>query len=255
MYTICALLNTRKFVAIAPSRPHPSQNLLELYDLSEIQRRVARLDPAGNKIKLRKSYASKVKNLGLEGVNKASPNQGELQGLVDPLWSSEVAPGVSMWDNRWQELKLGDSTHETDLLSKLDSALQFQPGRLPKLEHETWKKTLGLDETSIAAKNAAASKAAKPVVANAHLAKTAPGTAMRSSAPSSPRNGIRLERSGKKRSYGDSSFEGYGEGFEDDGYSTGGIDDTGRRRDSNKRQKRKVSIKPTGFYEMFSAGS
>ena len=239
---ICALLKTLTTVAIAPSQPHPSQNLLELYDLSVIQQRVARLDPAGNKIKLRKSYASKVKNLGLEGLNKAAPNQMELQGLVDPLWSTEVDTGLTMWDQRWQEFKLGDANGENDLLGKLNSALQLQPGRLPKAEHEQWKKTLGLDEAAIVAKSAGVPKDAKQATTNAHLARTAPATALRSSAPSSPRNGVRSVRTGKKRSYGDSSFEGYGEGFEDDVYSTDGVDDTGRRRDSNKRQKRKVSF-------------
>ncbi|CAK1355923.1 Mediator of RNA polymerase II transcription subunit 19 [Cercospora beticola] len=220
---------------IVPSRPHASQNLLALYDLSAIQKRVARVDDAGNKIKLRKSYASKVKNLGLEGLNKAAPNQGELRGLVDPDWNFETAPGQTLWDQTWQELKLGDSAAENELLGKLDSALQFQPGRLPRNEHEAWKKTLGLDESTLAAKSLAASKDAKRPVPNAHLAKTAPATAMRSSAPSSPRNGQRLDRAGKKRSYGDSSFEGYGEGYEDDT----DLDDNGRRRDSSKRQKRK----------------
>lgn len=239
---ICALLKTLTSVAIAPSQPHPSQDLIQLYGLSEIQGKVARQDPDGNKIKLRKSYASKVKNLGLEGLNKALPNQSELEGLVDPLWSSEVEPGLTMWDQRWQEFKLGDPATENDLFGKLNSALQFQPGRLPKAEHDQWKKTLGLDEIAIAAKPSGLPKDAKQsVTTNAHLARTAPGTAMRSSAPSSPRNGIRSVRTGKKRSYGDSSFEGYGEGFEDDVYSTDGVDDTGRRRDSNKRQKRKVS--------------
>lgn len=209
--------------------------------MSDIQRRVARLDPAGNKIKLRKSYASKVKNLGLEGLNKAVPNQSELEGLVDPLWSSEVAPGLTMWDQRWQEFRLGDAAAETDLLGKLNSALQFQTGRLPKSEHEQWRKSLGLDEIAVAAKNAGVSRDPKQATASAHLARTAPAAALRSSAPSSPRNGARAVRTGKKRGYGDSSFEGYGEGFEDDVYSTDGVDDTGRRRDPNKRQKRKVS--------------
>ncbi|KAF2214778.1 hypothetical protein CERZMDRAFT_82700 [Cercospora zeae-maydis SCOH1-5] len=220
---------------IVPSRPHVSQNLLALYDLSAIQRRVARVDEAGNKIKLRKSYANKVKNLGLEGLNKATPNRGELEGLTDPGWSMEVAPGQTMWDQKWQENKLGDPAAENELLGKLDSALQFQPGRLPKVEHESWKKTLGLDESTLAAKSLAAAKDAKRPAPPAHLAKTAPATAMKNSAPSSPRNGQRLDRTGKKRSYGDSSFEGYGEGYEDDT----DLDDNGRRRDSSKRQKRK----------------
>lgn len=167
---------------------------------------------------------------------------------MDPDWNFETAPGQTLWDQTWQELRLGDSAAENELLGKLDSALQFQPGRLPRTEHEAWKKTLGLDESTLAAKSLAASKDAKRPVPNAHLAKTAPATAMRASAPSSPRNGQRLDRAGKKRSYGDSSFEGYGEGYEDDT----DLDDNGRRRDSSKRQKRKVSSSPFGAYQASS---
>lgn len=206
-----------------------------------------RRDPVtGAKINtLRKSYANKLKTLGLEGKNKAVPNQGELSGLLDPAWSFEQSPGVTLWDNHWSERgKLGDSNAENEMLSKLDSALRMESGRLPAKEHENWKSVLGLDDpvASATAKGAGTGNATKlPSAVNPQLAKTSASHAMRNSAPATPSNQIRPDRKGKKRSYDDSSFEGYNQGYDDDGYSTGGIDDTGRRHDSSKRQKRKVS--------------
>lgn len=247
----CALLNfVHHTTACPPSQPHATQNLIELYGLQSIQQKVARKDPiTGEKInKMRKSYATKVKDLGLEGKNKAVSNQGELAAILDPDWNAMTANGSTWWDERWQELRLDDEKAQAQVLSKLDSALHMEPGRLPAKEHEEWKSTLGLDDSASLAKAAPAPSAVKQPAINAHLAKTAPAAAARGSAPSSPRNGIRPDRTGKKRSYRDSSFEGYNDGFEDDGYSTGGVDDTGRRRDSTKRQKRKVSVKDAGFY-------
>lgn len=60
--------------------------------------------------------------------------------------------------------------------------------------------------------------------------KTAPGTplgahgaaGLKSKQPTTQAPGVpRPQRANKKRGYGDSSFEGYGDGFPDDGYSTG----------------------------------
>ncbi|KXT04319.1 hypothetical protein AC578_7979 [Pseudocercospora eumusae] len=228
---------------VPPSRPHPSQDLIELYGLKRIQANVRRRDPVtGAKINtMRKSYANKLKTLGLEGRNKAVPNQGELSGLLDPGWSQEMQPGsgVTLWDNNWSERgKLGDSNAEADLLSKLDAALKMGPGQLPGKERESWNNVLGLDDPSVPSKGATATAKA-PLASNPALAKTSAAHAMSSSAPASPRNQIRPDRKGKKRSYDDSSFEGYNQGYDDDGYSTGGLDDTGRRRDASKRQKRK----------------
>jgi hypothetical protein len=253
-----ALLNAPDYPAIVPSRPHPTHNLISVFDLQAIQKKVARRDPVtGEKINpLRKSYANKVKFLGLEGKNKAQPNNGELEGLVEPGWNMDVGDGVTMWDQRWQDFRLDDEKPKEDILSKLESALKMEPGRLPKQEHAEWKNTLGLDDVAAAVaaaatttKPAAAAVAAKPLPGNLHLAHTAPAMAARNSAPSSPRNAIRPDRTGKKRRYNDSSFEGYNDGYDEDGYNTGGVDENGRRRDaSSKRQKRKVSVKNAGFH-------
>ena len=73
--------------AIAPARPHPSQNLIDLYSLQGVQASVTRHDAAGNKInKLRKSYEGKVKQLGLSGRSKAQMGNGALAGLIVPEW-------------------------------------------------------------------------------------------------------------------------------------------------------------------------
>ena len=230
--------------------------MLSLYGLERIQGSVARRDlVTGEKInKLRSSYTGKVKDLGLEGKNKASKNQFELMGLMDPDWDAPLQDGRTLWDER-----MGDAT--TDLmnggkgvLDLLDGALSgMRPGHLPKQEHEHWKGLLGLDET--AANQPPTTNKPLPGMAPAPpktaatnlLSKTAP---MRNSAPSSPRNAItaRPERTGKKRRYDESSYEGY----EEDGYSTGG--DTGRRGSGGKRQKRKVSGRLSGYYSQLEGG-
>jgi hypothetical protein len=242
---------------------------MSLYSLKNLQQSVARRDPVtGEKINvLRKSYTNKVKDLGLEGRNKATKSVNELWGLVDPGWNSLEADGRTVWETRRADALLGE--HDMDsMLGLLDSALGgVREGHLPKAEHEHWKGLLGLDEAANAA--AAATKqpphpsSSVPLAQGskigapnpAFLAKTAPGAAVRNSAPASPRNtngpGVasRPDRAGKKRRYDESSYEGY----EDDGYDTGGVDDSNRRGSSGgKRQKRKVSGRQPGFFSQFT---
>lgn len=227
--------------AIAPSRPHPSQDLLQLYDLKRIQASVARKDPVtGEKINvMRKSYANKVKALGLEGRNKADKNLKELEGLSDAGWGQMVDGNRTMFQAHWesQNTVLGNADHENEMLRKLDAALKMEPGKLPDKEHNQWKNMLGLDEPAAAAGAATKGPAAK-FPAGSAFAKTAPAMAARNSAPASPKAAIRPDRNGKKRRYNDSSFEGYD--LEDDGHLSAGVDDTGRRVSGSKRQKRKV---------------
>ncbi|KJX95417.1 hypothetical protein TI39_contig4114g00003 [Zymoseptoria brevis] len=228
---------------IAISRPHPSQDLIQLYDLKRIQAAVARRDPVtGEKINvLRKSYANKVKKLGLEGLNKAQSNLHELEGLLDPMWNNDAGNGATLWENHCEPMRMDKADVQEDLLNKLDDALRMKPGRLPAKEHEQWKSMLGLDEAiapAVATKGGNTPNAAK-LSGTSAFAKTSPGTGARNSAPASPRSLSRPDRSNKRRRYDDTSYEGYQQGFEDDGYSTGGVDDTGRRGSGVKRQKRK----------------
>jgi hypothetical protein len=240
-----------------------------MYSLKTLQHSVARRDPVtGEKINpLRKSYTNKVKDLGLEGKVKATKSQNELWGVVDPRWDIIAEGGQTQWQAQRGELMLGDSAME-NVLGMLDSALGgMREGHLPKAEHEKWKGLLGLDESTTAAAGPAkplphpssyvplaqGSKSGAPNPA--FLAKTALGAAVRNSAPASPRNAngpavaVRPDRAGKKRRYDESSYEGY----EDDGYDTGGVDDSNRRGSGGgKRQKRKVRGRDAGYYSQFA---
>lgn len=246
-------------IAIIPSAPHPSQDLIQLYSLKRLQASVARRDPVtGAKInKLRKSYEGKVKELGLDGRNKATKSEAILEGLADPGWDMKGGDGTTLWEGselRDPPLLVGDSGAEAlnRIEGLLQRALDLRRGHLPASEHNGWRNLLGLDDAMPnAANNAKAASAAaassSPAVksaANNLLAKAAPATTLRNSAPASPRTstGARPERVGKKRRYDESSYAGYQEAYEDDGYSTGGADDAGRRGTGGaKRQKRKVS--------------
>lgn len=253
------LNNVLTITAVQISRPQPSQDLLALYDLTRIQASVARKDAAGNKInKLRKSYEGKLKDLSIEGRNKARQNEHELEGLVHPDWSMVLPSGKTMFEEAKSDAWLESREAVDNMVGMLSSALNMRPGHLPKQEHENWKHQLGLDDvakastvvsnSTVSANNAFNSALAAPTKTPASnlLSKTAPATAMRNSAPASPKNNLgvsRPDRAGKKRRYDDSSFVGY-EGYDDDGYSTGGVDESGRRGSGGtKRQKRKVSLR------------
>ncbi|KAK4506583.1 hypothetical protein PRZ48_000315 [Zasmidium cellare] len=227
---------------IPPVRPEPSLDLIQLYSLQRIQASVARRDPrTGEKInKLRKSYENKVKALGLEGRNKATQNEHELWGLVDPAWEQELEPGLTGWQQKLREVNLPLARTEAhdNVFSKLDAALALHPGRLPPKEHKEYQSMLGLDDPAVGVKPGMNKVPNGPVSA---VAKTAPATQIRNSAPASPGSMAgRPDRANKKRRYDDASYVGYQEGYEDDGYSTGGMDDTGRHgSNAAKRQKRK----------------
>lgn len=216
-------------LAIARQRPHPTQDLLELYDLRAIQASVQRKDPlTGEKInKLRKSYEGKLKDLNLEGRNKATESRKELEGLIDPAWDSLTQNGTTLWQEQNPTADL-EGPAKNDILANLDAALSFKPGRLPKVEHDRWRHSLGLDDGG---KVSAAAGAGPPKNVTSNFLKTNAGFSVRNSAPASPRNiPGRPERTSKKRRYDDRSYEGY----EDDGYSTGDVDD----RSAGKRRKR-----------------
>ncbi|KAH0403285.1 Rox3-domain-containing protein, partial [Aureobasidium melanogenum] len=217
------------------SRPHPNEDLIHLYGLQSIANSVRRTDPVtGEKInKLRKSYEGKVKNFGLSGKNKPTDIEGELGGFMQ--WDEG-----SWYDQRIHGREL-DKAESSSLMANLGRALTMNPGTLPADEHNKWKAILGLDDG-----NKTPSQPANKMVAHPQMLK-AQASSMRASAPASPRashpNGIRPDRSNKKRRYDESSYTGYNESYqEDDGYSTGGLDD---KRNSATKKRRKDF--PTNF--------
>ena len=243
--------------AIAPMRPLPNDDILTLYGLKGIQASVARKDPVtGAKInKLRKSYAGKLTSLGVEGNTKVEIKEGhhgtsdppdtlpmkDLTEIVNPAWEWPTGPnGETQWDERMKDFEIGGPS-TNDLLSKLNGALTMKSGKLPKPEHDQWKNYLAFSDAKATPAPAPTAVKGAPGLsaANHAISKTSPLNGMRNSAPASPRGVARPDRAGKKRSYGEHTWEGY----EDDGYSTGGQEGSG-----SKRQKRKVSAKGPGYY-------
>lgn len=240
---------------------------------------MARRDPnTGEKlVKLRKSYENQIKALEIEGRIKPKPTDFVLLKMMDPEkdWADEE--GRPMWEREMEgedgEAVLGGGSELESVEAFLNTggALDLRPGSLPRTENESWKHFLGFDDLTTSAPPA---KTAASTIATPHgpsrtasstnplLTRTLQQPAVKNnSAPASPRNthinhpsGLRPERSGKKRRYDESSYAGYAEGYEDDGYSTGGGGGLDERRGSQgrtgsgsaggggiKRQKRKVS--------------
>jgi len=230
---------------VTRSRPHASDNMIALYSLQDIQASVARYDPlTGAKTSLRKSYNGKLKTLGLEGRPFAKPNQRELEGLAEDAWDEPGPDGKTYFDMFFDGIELGNAAAESEIMASLGAAFTFNIGHLSDEEENKWKGYLGLDDEKAPAQKIAKGtpqqSAMRPTAAAIALAKTVPNVMQRASAPASPANSAnRPDRANKRRRYDDSSFEGYDN---DDGYSTGGVDDRGTG--GPKRQKRKVSEYP-----------
>lgn len=125
-------------------------------------------------------------------------------------------------------------------LSRLAKAVQLEPGQVPR--NAEWENVLGHDKAKGAAEEVKSRKQevhreapqTNPVKANGHSSGEVSAQA-RSEA-------IRPKRAGKRRRYNDDSFEGYGEGYDDDlgeDYST---DEGSRRSSGSKKKRRKVRL-------------
>ena len=223
-----------------PPLPPLTRNLLSLYDLDDLQSSVARIDPlTGEKINImRKTYAGKLKTLGLAGKNKpVKHEEGKGMSLLD----------LTRWpEEEWQNQKVhGKDVHEglsESTLAKLDKAMQMQPGPLPN--NNEWEELLGYEKVKPVEQNAKTTKlAASNIKSNAQTNDTTANA-----------KAIRPKREGRKRRYDERSFEGYGEGFVDDeldiGYSSG--DTQFSRRSSSYKKRKKVSpIKAISYQPYF----
>lgn len=215
------------------SRPHTSQNLIELYGLNSIAASVARIDPVtGEKInKLRKSYEGKVKTLQIAGKNKAVKVPDEFTNLLQ--WPEQE------WHNQKVHGKNALDGLSGDLLGMLDRAVQMAPGKLPAAEADKWRNLVATDD-GVKSKAAAEIVGKKPVQPAPNARSLAvPSPALKPSRP---------ERSGTKRRYNETSFVGYGEGFADDDIadSTGGEDDGRSGITKKKRRKDYPAGSPLG---------
>ncbi|KAH0846527.1 rox3 family protein [Fonsecaea pedrosoi] len=186
-------------------KPNPQQHLLALYGLGPLLHSVARTDPrTGEKInKLRKSYEGQIKGFALAGRNK--PVKGERNVEEDQPGPLRRMAGSSAWglqpDEQWNAEHAKSKIEVTpDFRNKLKQAMQMQPGTVRNNAH--WEDMLGFDKP-------------KPNVAPVQQPTPRPvanGVVRQSQQPSAE---AKRQTRGKKRSYGDDSFVGYGEGYSD----------------------------------------
>lgn len=193
--------------SLPQSRPHCTQNLLELYGLNDLARSVARTDPiSGEKInKLRKSYEGHIKAMQIAGKAKATKMEFALTGPLgwpDPIWEAEKGNIQQMKET------MDDKGHFTaGFNEQLNRALSgMAPGPLPSSEAQKYRAYLGTDEITKPKADGILSRnplhtSSIPTPSHTTLAQ------QRLSRP---------ERSGSKRSYEDGSFQGYGEGIDPD---------------------------------------
>ncbi|KAL2197536.1 mediator of RNA polymerase II transcription subunit 19 [Corynascus similis CBS 632.67] len=213
-------------------RPDVSEDLFEMYGLTGLANEVARVLPNGEKNALRKTYKGHIKKLGVQGhfdEVKQDPNREYsltyLMKLPQDVWDFQHVRG--------QDIKDGLSS---EVQQKLQRAMTMSKGVVPKSQ---WDSSVLGDLGP--GKGDRQSMSARPTAPNTPIPSAGlQGLARPKVGTPLPQDTARSMRNIKKRSYGDSSFEGYGEGYGDDetgadtGYSTG----EGEMASGQKRRKK-----------------
>ncbi|KAL6360409.1 hypothetical protein LRP88_06115 [Fusarium phalaenopsidis] len=216
------------------SLPRISEDLYEMFNLTGLAAEVAREKPNGEKNALRSSYTGHIKRLGIAGHFKVQ--KVENRGENDPQEESDFAQILHLGDEDWnnsfvrgREISLGLSQSS---LSSLGRAVTMAKGSIKK---DVWDTSvLGLQSSNGELKQPSS---ARPTAPNTPL--NVPGAVGRLKAQGASANDPnRPRRNIKKRTYGDSSFEGYGEGYPDDDNAMEGGYSTGEGEGSQKRRKK-----------------
>ncbi|QSZ37873.1 hypothetical protein DSL72_008973 [Monilinia vaccinii-corymbosi] len=225
-YLLCRTLHKPQSMSV-------QQNLFDRFGLNDIATGVARVTPDGKKNTIRKTYKGYIKSLGIAGqfdAVKGDPqNPGSLYSLVNPA----LVPTREIWEETHVRGKEIDKGIPNDLRSSLSKAVIMARGPIPK---ERFNSSV-IGEMG----NPFSHDPSKIVPAKAK-AVMSQGTM---SVPKQNRGAADIPRprrtSVKKRSYGDASYEGYGEGYIDDDaeYSAGDGDD---RAGGRKRPKKVGSV-------------
>lgn len=184
---------------------------------------MARTNPDGSKKTVRKTYKGHIKR-----VLKLSGNFDSVKKEIeapDTLWSMMTQPD-EVWDSQF-----GHASKEIEtglpqgIAAQLGKAVTMARGIIPK---DAWN-------NSVLGELVATPTPVEPPKILPNGVKKPPPLAAAVPRPTKV-EGPRPKRNIKKRTYGDASFEGYGEGFVDDdaqdgGYSTGeGDERMGRKR-------------------------
>lgn len=207
-----------------------STDLFERFGLRDVAQTVARINPDGKKNVIRKTYKNYIsKVFQLPGAFEADKKDIE---APDSLWTMMTQP-EEVWDSQYRqaakEIETGLPEQATASLGKAVTMARL------KSMGGAWDESI-LGSHSNKARDEGAKLAQNGARTPAPLLQAQNPTFQRTSKGEVPRP----KRNIKKRSYGDASFDGYGEGFVDDdlhdqGYSTGDGDD---RNGGRKRPKK-----------------
>ncbi|KAI1171474.1 mediator of RNA polymerase II transcription subunit 19 [Nemania sp. FL0916] len=203
-----------------------SEDLFERFGLTGIAAEVARTKPNGEKNALRKTYKGQIKNLGLSGhfdVVKKEPSAFmDLLMIPEEDWQNRVIAG--------KDVERGFTSAQQSNLTK---AVTLARGQIPKA---IWDSSVLGDLAPTHAPKKTNSDTIPRATAPGTPALSATGTTQKPNKSLAPQLD-RARRLGKKRSYQDSSFEGY-EGYDDDtgGYSTA----DGDERSSKLKRRKQV---------------
>lgn len=207
-----------------------SEDLFEMFDLTGIARDVARVLPDGTKNGLRKTYKGQIKKLDLEGhFDSVKKDENAEDGFMRLAYYPAEEWGIHHVSNK-------DITAGLNLRS-LTNALNMARGPIPK---DKWDQSV-LGE--LAADKVTGNKQSSSAKATAPSTPAASGIIPRTKAQGlAAQEAVRPHRSGKKRNYGDNSYEGY-DGYGDDtgpetGYSTGEGEAAGQKGAALKRRKK-----------------
>lgn len=198
-----------------------------MYGLNDLAKSVARTGPDGQSkgVKLRKTYKNHIKDHGVSGAFDSKKREFD---SPESLFMMMIAPAEE-WDaqhTRGKEIEKGFGELDDSVLLK---AFTMARGTISKT---TWDSSV-LGEL---AATPAPVEPAKVVQNGARMVQPQAGGVSRTAKSELSRP----KRATKKRTYQDSSFEGYGEGYVDDdshdvGYSTGDGDERGAGRKRPKK--------------------
>jgi hypothetical protein len=249
-----SLVNVIFLAAHNVAFPPLAEDLFEMFDLNDIAAEYARVLPNGEKNAIRKTYKGHIKRLAVNGHFDAV--KVDANG-PDTLLGMMSVPEEE-WNIHFVRNKEIDRGFSTETRAKLPKAMGMSKGLIPK---QVWDSSvlgeLSPLNTAKADKQTASAKPATPGTPNPMATPNATGVGA-TSRPK-PQQGLVQEatrpKRSTKRSYRDSSFEGYGEGFLDDdqggetGYSTGEADNAGA---TVKRRKKVLTgdspaVSPTEY--------
>jgi hypothetical protein len=184
--------------------------------------------PNGEKNAIRKTYKGHIKRLGVNG----RWDSVETDPMANDGFLAMVGCPEEIWQIQFVQNKELGKGFRPETQDNLMRAVSMAKGVVPK---SVWDSAV-LGELGPGGAGKFKSTAPNTPVPTSTPAAAVPAAQARAKLPQQlgVQGPVRPQRSTKKRSYGDNSYQGYGEGFPDDddgGYSTGdGGSDSKRRR-------------------------